>query len=263
MRPPAERAAVGNRGLAACQCLLAFCAMPTSAASTAVSDPIARGETGDRRDSEERRERILATARRLFSEHRYSAVSTTRIADEAGVARGLINHYFGTKHDLYVEVVREMVRFRAQPVPEYVDGATPEDRLSESIDAWLEMVARNREAWLAAIGAEGLGRDPEIEAVLDAAREKATVRMIEVLGLGPAAEAPPELQAALRAYGGMAEAATREWLERDRWSRPQVAAFLKAALPRLVGEAYEAIPDRETPTTTSKRSTDSRGDTKR
>jgi hypothetical protein len=104
------------------------------------------------------------------------------------------------------------------------------------------MVARNREAWLAAIGAEGLGHDPEIAAVLDAAREEATARLIQVLGLGPAADAPPELHAVLRAYGGMAEAATREWLERGRWSREQVAAFLKAALPELVGTAYEAIP---------------------
>jgi hypothetical protein len=44
----------------------------------------------------------------------------------------------------------------------------------------------------------------------------------------------------------MAEAATREWLERDRWTREQVASFLKAALPRLVDEAYEAIPPRTT-----------------
>ena len=132
-----------------------------------------------------------------------------------------------------------MVRFRSQPVPEYVNGATPQDRLDESIDRWLEMVARNREAWLAAVGAEGLGRDPEIEGVLDDAREEATARLIEVLGLGPVADAPPELHAVLRAYGGMAEAATREWLERDRWSREQVSVFLKASLPLLVGAPLE------------------------
>ena len=195
-----------------------------------------------RLDGDERRRRILAAARALFSERGYSDVSTTEIAAEAGVARGLINHYFGTKRELYVEVVREMVRFRSQPVPEYVDGATPQARLDESIERWLDMVERNREAWLAAIGAEGLGHDPGIEAVLDAAREEATTRLIQVLGLGPAADAPPELHAVLRAYGGMAEAATREWLERGRWSREQVAAFLKAALPELVGGAYEAIP---------------------
>ena len=194
---------------------------------------------------DERRLQILSAARRLFSERGYSAVSTTEIAADAGVARGLLNHYFGTKRGLYIEVVREMLRVRpAQEVPEYVDGTTPLERLSESIDRWLEMVARNRESWLAAVGAEGLGRDPEIEAVLDEAREEATLRLIAVLGLGPAADAPPELHAVLRAYGGMAEAATREWLERDRWSREQVAAFLKEALPRLIGEAYEAIPPR-------------------
>jgi AcrR family transcriptional regulator len=198
--------------------------------------------SGGRADGDERRRRILGAARRLFSEGGYNDVATTEIAAEADVARGLINHYFGTKRDLYVEVVREMVRFRSQPVPEYVDGTTPAARLGESIDRWLEMVARNREAWLAAIGAEGLGHDPEIATVLDEAREEATTRLIQVLGLGPAADAPPELHAVLRAYGGMAEAATREWLERGRWSREQVAAFLKAALPELVGTAYEAIP---------------------
>ncbi len=200
-----------------------------------------------RSDADERRKRILSAARALFSERGFSDVSTIEIASEAGVARGLINHYYGTKRELYVEVVREMVRFRSQPVPEYVDGATPQARTDESIDRWLEMVERNREAWLAAVGAEGLGHDPEIEGVLDEAREEATTRLIQVLGLGPAADAPPELHAILRAYGGMAEAATREWLERDRWSREQVAAFLKAALPELVGTAYEAIPGK-TPT---------------
>lgn len=209
---------------------------------------VASAVNGTRLDRDERRRQILAAARNRFSERGFSAVSTSEIAADAGVARGLINHYFGTKRELYVEVVREMVRFRSQPVPEYVDGATPQDRLDESIDRWLEMVARNREAWLAAVGAEGLGRDPEIEAVLDEAREQATSRLIETLGLGPVAEAAPELHAVLRAYGGMAEAATREWLERDRWSREQVAAFLKAALPQLVGSAYEAIPTRTEPT---------------
>jgi AcrR family transcriptional regulator len=211
----------------------------------AVTTSAPSGQTGPSRlEPDERRRQILAASRVLFSERGFTAVSTAEIAAEAGVARGLINHYFGTKRELYVEVLREMVRFRSQPVPEYVNGTTPQARLDESIDRWLEMVSRNREAWLAAVGAEGLGRDPEIEAVLDDAREEATTRLIEILGLGPVADAPPELHAVLRAYGGMAEAATREWLERDRWSREQVGAFLKAALPRLVDEAYEAIPQR-------------------
>ena len=105
---------------------------------------------GSRLDADERRRQILAAARSLFNERHYGAVSVGDIATEAGVARGLVNHYFGTKRDLYVEVVREMVRVPPPPVPEYVQGTTPEQRLAESIDSWLEMVWRNRETWLAA-----------------------------------------------------------------------------------------------------------------
>ena len=32
-----------------------------------------------------------------------------RVAQEAGVVRGLIHHYFGTRRDLYLEVVRTMM----------------------------------------------------------------------------------------------------------------------------------------------------------
>ena len=54
---------------------------------------------------DERGRQILAGARRLFGERPYAEVSTTEIARAADIARGLINHYFGTKRDLYLEVV--------------------------------------------------------------------------------------------------------------------------------------------------------------
>ena len=62
-----------------------------------------------RLEPDERREQILACAVELFGERPYAAVSTTELARRAGVARGLINHYFDTKRDLYLEVVRRMV----------------------------------------------------------------------------------------------------------------------------------------------------------
>jgi AcrR family transcriptional regulator len=206
------------------------------------ADPADQGPsgTGTRLAPDERRRQILAAARSLFNERHYGAVSTADIAAEAGIARGLINHYFGTKRDLYVEVVRQMVRVPPPPVPEYVQGTTPEERLAESIDDWLEMVWRNRETWLAALQAQGLG-DPEIGAIFEEAREDAASRMIAVLGLGPTAEASPELRGVLRAYGGMAEAATVQWLQHGRFSREQVAALLNDSVPRLVGPALDQI----------------------
>jgi hypothetical protein len=108
-----------------------------------------------RLDHDERRGQILGVARRLFSERNYASVSTTEIAREAGVARGLLNHYFGTKRDLYLEVIRSMVRMPSNPVPLQAPGKGIETVIDESVERWLTMVARNRGTWLAAVGPAG------------------------------------------------------------------------------------------------------------
>ncbi len=192
-----------------------------------------------RLEHDERREQILSGARRLFSERTYAEVSMEAIAGEAGVARGLLHHYFGTKRALYLDVVRELVRLPPPPLPE-ADGERPlREVVSDSVDLWLEIVARNRGTWLAAIGAEGFGRDPELEAVLSEARETTTDRVIEVLGMS--GNAPSELRALIRSYAGLAEAATREWLERDSLSRTQVQLMLTDTLLSLTGEVLPRL----------------------
>ncbi len=57
------------------------------------------------------RERLLQAGERLFATRVLDQISTTDIANEAGVARGLLFHYFPTKVDFFVEVYR---RFTAQ-----------------------------------------------------------------------------------------------------------------------------------------------------
>jgi AcrR family transcriptional regulator len=189
----------------------------------------------------DRRGQILVAAQRVFGKSHYGAVSMEAVAAEAGVARGLLNHYFGTKHELYLAVIREMFRAGALPVPEYRQGATAADRLAESVDHWLDMVERNRDTWLTALGAGALGHDPEIEAILERVRESAVDNVIEVLGIGPAAEASPELRAVVKSYGGLAEAATREWLRLGRLTREQIRTLLMSSLLRLVDEVLPLV----------------------
>ncbi len=136
----------------------------------------------------------------------------------------------GAKRDLYLEVVRTVMRMPSNPVPLQAPGRGLEVVISESVERWLTMLERNRGTWLAAIGAQGLGHDPEVEAILEHAREQAADRLIEALQTYEAAHAPPELRAAIRAYSGFAEAASIEWLVRGR-SVPRAAPH--AARPRL------------------------------
>src|SRR3954451_11120489 len=193
-----------------------------------------------RRGPHQRRREILDAAKSLFSERSYASVSTTEIAREAGIARGLLNHYFGTKRDLYLEVVRSMVRVPANPVPLQAPGRGIETVIDESVERWLTMLERNRDMWLAAIGARGLGRDPELEQILDDAREQAADRLIEALQTYEAATAPPHLRAAIRAYSGFAEAASVEWLERGRLTRRQIHTLLVQGFLSIVNNVLPA-----------------------
>jgi AcrR family transcriptional regulator len=195
---------------------------------------------GSRLEPDERRRQLLEAARKLFSERHYGAVSLDEIAAEAGVARGLINHYFGTKRDLYVEVVREMVRVPPLPVPEYVAGTSTRERVSQAIDGWLTMTSRNRGTWLDSIRSQGLG-DPEIAAVFEEAREDAAVRMVAILGLGPIEDVAPERLAMMRAYGGLAEAATVQWLDHGRLTREQVHELLVESATRMAEGLYDVM----------------------
>jgi AcrR family transcriptional regulator len=200
----------------------------------------ARRERRVRLSHDERRAQIVASARRLFSQRPGHAVSMEAVAEEAGVTTSLLYHYFAGRRDLYAAVVRDMFR-GGPPVPEYVPGVTPEERLAESVDGWLQMVEDNSETWLAALGAEGLGHDPEIEEIFDRVREMAVDNIIAVLGIGPLRDASPELRAVLRAYGGLAEAASREWLERGRLDRSQIQALLTDALLALVRDVLPRV----------------------
>jgi AcrR family transcriptional regulator len=180
-------------------------------------------------------------ARRLFSEHPYAAVSTSDIACDAGVARGLLHHYFGTKRDLYLEVVRSLVRMPSIPVPLQAGGRGLQSVIEQSVARWLEMLERNRGTWVAANGAQGLGRDPEVETILDEAREQAVDRLVEAVQPYEAAQAPPELRALVRSYSGLAEAASLEWLLRERVTREQVQVLLVESFLSMVRDVLPAV----------------------
>lgn len=188
---------------------------------------------------DERRALILATARQQFVARPYSEVSMQDLADAAGVARGLLHHYFRSKRDLFLQVVRDLVRVPTIPLPD-LEGLSTAEVWERSVDAWLDHVEANRELWLTSIGAGAAGRDAEVEAIIDEGREAVARRALATLGIDPAAAAP-EVLAVARGFGGLAQEVTREWLERERLDRAQTRALLLGALPLLLDELVPAI----------------------
>jgi AcrR family transcriptional regulator len=195
-----------------------------------------------RLEPDARREQILACAIRLFGDRPYPAVSTTDIAQQAGVARGLINHYFGTKRDLYLEVVRRMVTIPPCSLPEEQPQGTLEERIGASVSWFLDRVLRHCKTWLVAVG--GVGHDPDVERILAEADELAADRVLGFVGLGDVGEHREQLRAMIRAYGGMVKAAGREWLMRNNLNRDQVHLLLSQTLLTLVRVTFPEVTAR-------------------
>jgi AcrR family transcriptional regulator len=194
-----------------------------------------------RLEPDARREQILECAVRVFGERPYSAVSTGDIAAAAGVARGLLNHYFGTKRELYLEVVRTLVTITDLPGADVQVAGTLRTRVERSVDWFLDVVGEHGKAFVAVTGAGGVGADPEVERILAEADDAAASRVLELVGL-PAHR--PEHRAVIRAYGGLVKAAIREWARDETLDRAQVHRLLARTLETILRDVLPG-PDRQ------------------
>ena len=190
-------------------------------------------ERGRRLEPDERRGQILGCAVRLFGECAYADVSTMDIAAAAGVARGLINHYFGTKRGLYIEAVRVLVTIPPVAVTQLPRGDLA-TRVDASVTWFLDVVARHSTSWLAAVDGGG---DPDVRRVLAEADEVAADSILAAVGLDGERAGREQLRAMIRAYCGLAKATAREWLERRALTRAQAHALLATTLIAIVRQA--------------------------
>jgi hypothetical protein len=107
-----------------------------------------------------------------------------------------------------------------------------------SVDWFLESVSPHASTWVAVIGTEGVGRDPDVETILAEADEVAVDHVLAAVGLDETAPGHEQRRAVLRAYGAMVKAATREWSVRGTLSRDQLRLLLTQSLVGLVRDTF-------------------------
>jgi AcrR family transcriptional regulator len=191
-------------------------------------------------DREQRREQILRVAARLFSQHPYSEVSVSDIAREAGIARGLMHHYFGSKRELYLEVVRLAARAPLAAAPREVLGT--EVAWTTAVDSFLAMIDRNPTLWLNSVTVGGAEGDDEVAAILDATREILADQTLIAIGLEHRS-GDPYLRALIRAWGGFVQELAVEWVGRGRIDHARVRRAMLATLPILIDQVLPLIDE--------------------
>jgi AcrR family transcriptional regulator len=192
---------------------------------------------GRRLSPDARRDEIVAAARTLFSENPYTRVSTGDVAEAAGVARSLVHHYFGGIRGVFIAVLAEGGAALAD-----VRTAGPEvplaERIAFNLSASLDLIAENRETWLASVGHGPMLADPDIRALIDAATERSIERTLSVMT--DVIDDTPESRFALQCFNAFATQAIREWLAGNR-TREQVQTLLVTAFQHLLLDTIPAL----------------------
>ncbi len=93
---------------------------------------------GRKNRSNERKKEILQAVYEVFAKEGFEKTTFVRVAEHLNVTNPLIVHYFGTKENMFVEMVDYMYRDQAEILEKLVAGYdNPEERLNAAMDYYL------------------------------------------------------------------------------------------------------------------------------
>jgi len=171
-----------------------------------------RPATQRQEQAELTRRKLLDAAVDHFSVRHFDDVATTDITETAGVAQGLLFHYFGNKRGIYLEALRAVAaRLSAANTPPPRDDS-PGRQYREMLRSHLAYLGEHDGLALRLV-LGGSGGDPEAWEIFDESRWHTIEWTCQVLELDLAR---PALRLMLRSCAGALDEATIYWLKNDR-----------------------------------------------
>jgi AcrR family transcriptional regulator len=165
-----------------------------------------------RLENDERRAQILALGRAAFAAHPYDEVSIDTVAAKAKLSKGLFYYYFPSKRDLYIAVVQATARDMTEKLVSSVEQKhTPRERALAGVEAYLDHVESQGQAFVSLMRG-GIGSDPQIAGVLEQVRTDMLDKFMSGTPISAFLQVRPLSRIAIRAWIGMVEAASIEWL---------------------------------------------------
>lgn len=192
--------------------------------------------TRTRLDPEQRRSQLLDLGLVLLAERGLEDLSIDLLAEQAGISRGLLYHYFSDKRAFHLAVLRRMAEELVAMTAPQGEG-DPLGQLAASLEAFVRFVSDNRGAYAFFVRA-AKGGDDEFHRIYEDSRSALLDRIFdtadatELGALGLAHDARSHLL--VRGWGAFVEETVLAWLDDPTaMSREDLLALLAGALPGL------------------------------
>ena len=182
---------------------------------------------------EARRTQLLELGARLFATRSVDEISIDVLAEEAGISRGLIYHYFGSKQDFRLAVIRHAVEDLVEQTAPPADGE-PLERMLISLGVYVDYVLANLTLYRSLVRAAAGGTD-EIRALYDEGRFALTDRIFREDAQGEIVKDTPQSRLVVRGWSAMAEEMVLTWADDPSvMTRDQLLSVLALSLPAVV-----------------------------
>jgi len=184
-----------------------------------------------RLDPEARRAQLIALGVQMLATRTLAELSVEDLAREAGISRGLLFHYFSSKHEFHVEVARAAAaELIARTEPDA--SLAPMDALRSGLEAYVAYVEENPDNYKSLVRGAASG-DAEMRAIFDATRATQAQRIVSVIGeLG--FELGPRAELAVHGWVAFTEECIVRWIDAGRTDRDALLEMLTKALPAVV-----------------------------
>lgn len=188
---------------------------------------------------EQRREQLLELGVRLLAHRSLDELSIDLLAEEAGISRGLLYHYFGSKQAFHEAVVRHAADdLIAQTTPP--TSGDPRERLLVSVSAYVDYVVANHEGYRSLVRAAAGGNEA-LRAIYEDARAALNNRAFREDADGEIVPDTPVNRLLVRGWSAMVEELVLAWIaEPAAVTRDQLVAVLVSSLPALIEVSGEA-----------------------
>ena len=189
--------------------------------------------TRSRLSPDERRSQLLDLGVRLLATRSLDELSIDLLAEEAGISRGLLYHYFGNKHDFHEAVVRraadDLITQTAPPA-----AGDPLERLLASVAAYVDYVLANFEGYLSLIRGASGGNET-LRQIYEEARAALSERIFTEDAQGDVIADSPRNRLVVRGWAAMSEELVISWRQDPSGvTRAELLELIAGSLPALV-----------------------------